>query len=279
LAKVKEFVNVRKLFKEKNPRLAKWMPGFVFSWVERLIHQKELNEALANTDHLKGVAFANHILNKLETKISIIGLANIPTNGSVVIAANHPLGGLDGMALISAAAQARPDVKFIVNDILMKLPNFEDIFVGVNKVGTTTREALQLVDKTFAGSHATLMFPAGLCSRKIDGIIQDIEWQKSFVAKAVKYNSPIVPTFISGTNSKRFYNLSNWRKKLGIKSNIEMMTLPDELFKQKGKALTIIFGQPIAPTVFNKTKKDQDWAAALRALVYKLPNDCNATLY
>jgi putative hemolysin len=265
-----EFVNVRKIFKEKNPKLSRLIPGFVYQFIERLIHQQEVNEILDEGKNITGLPFAKFTLQKMGVTVTCVGVENIPRQGGVILASNHPLGGLDGMAFLEAVSYARTDMKCIVNDILMKLPNFGDVFVPVNKVGTTTREALQLVDDTFAQEQAVLVFPAGLCSRKIKGQIVDIEWQKSFITKAVKYKRPVVPVYISGQNSNRFYRISKWRKFFGIKANLEMMTLADEMFKQKGKTLTIYFGEPIDYTTFTKDVKDVTWAQYVRAYVYEL---------
>jgi putative hemolysin len=244
----KEFINVRNIFKNKSPKLAKYMPGFVFRFFEKLIHQTEVNDTISSGEGLNGIQFAIHCLKRMGVTVSCTGIQNIPTKGGVIMSSNHPLGGMDGMAFLEAVAHARTDMKCIVNDILMSLPNFEDVFVPVNKVGATTREALQLVDDTFAKDEAVLVFPAGLCSRKIGNVIADMEWQKSFITKAVKYKRPLVPVYMSGNNSPRFYRISKWRKFFGIKANLEMLTLVDEMFKQKGKTLQVIFGQPIPYT-------------------------------
>jgi putative hemolysin len=266
-----EFINIRKIFSEKSPKLAKFMPGFVYRFLENLVHQKEINNTIATGENLNGIDFAKHTLKKMGVTIVCKGLENIPKTGGVILSSNHPLGGMDGMAFLEAVAHVRQDMKCIVNDILMKLPHFEDVFVPVNKVGTTTREALQLVDNTFAVDQAVLVFPAGLCSRKINGEIVDIEWQKSFITKAIKYKRNIVPVHMTGYNSKRFYVISKWRKFFGIKANLEMMTLADEMFKQKGNTLHITFGKPIECALFTKEKKDADWAQDVRNFVYLLP--------
>jgi putative hemolysin len=266
----KQFINVRNLFIDKNPKLAKYLPGFVFSFFERLIHQNEVNHIIETGQGMDGISFAQHTLNKMGVNVTCTGLENLPATGGVILASNHPLGGLDGIAFLVAVAKVRPDMKCIVNDILMKLPNFTDVFVPVNKIGATAREALQLVDETFAKPEAILVFPAGLCSRKINGQIVDIEWQKSFITKAVKYNKNVVPVYMLGQNSKRFYRISKWRKFFGIKANLEMLTLADEMFRQKGKTLVINFGQAISYKTFDKTKKDADWAQDVRAFVYHI---------
>jgi len=98
---------------------------------------------------------------------------------------------------------------------------------------------------------------------------------KSFIAKAVQHKRDIVPVFIDGTNSKFFYNLSNIRTRLGVKANLEMFYLPDEMFKQKGKTITLTFGKPIPYSVFDKSFSPVEWAQKVKEHVYKLTNDQN----
>lgn len=265
-----KFIDIDKVFKDKNPGLYKWIPGFVMRFLKKLIHQEEINDALITGKDKHDAAFAEHCLNYLGAKVSSTGLNQIPKETGVVVASNHPLGGLDGIALIAETAKARDDVKFPVNDILTRLPNFEGVFIPVNKHGNNTRGNLEKIEKIYADKNCVLIFPAGLCSRKIDGIIQDLEWQKSFVSKAIKYQLPIIPTYIKGKNSNRFYNISNWRKALGIKANIEMILLPDEMFKQKGKHIHITYGPQINPSVFDKTYSINGWAQLLKSYIYKL---------
>jgi putative hemolysin len=176
------------------------------------------------------------------------------------------------MALIKAVSKKRKDIKFIVNDILLKLTNYSGIFVGVNKLGNTPKNALIEVEKVFASDNVILFFPAGLVSRKqkIKGqwVIQDLTWNKTFVQKAIQYSKPIIPTFIEGKNSSFFYNFSYWRKKLGIKANLEMLFLPDEMFKQKHQTINIYFGKPIYPSILNNSKNYTEWANIIKEYVY-----------
>lgn len=215
-----------------------------------------------------GLEHNTEILKYLGVKVESFHADRIPIKESVIIIANHPLGGLDGMALIKTVGEVREDVRFIVNDILKNLKNFGDIFVGVNKVGGTSRTALQTIEEVYSSGAAILIFPAGLVSRKQDDDIKDLEWNKSFISKALKYNKPILPVFIEGNNSKFFYNFAKWRKRLGIKANLEMLLLPDEMFKQKNKAIKVHFGFPISPEILSKNKSQREWANELKEYVY-----------
>jgi putative hemolysin len=253
----------------KNPRLRKWLPGFIQRYIKRIVHEQDINGVMARIGHLKGMAFLEALLTKeLHTNIVLKGAENIPTEGGCIIASNHPLGGLDGLALMYAVGQVRTDFQFLVNDILLNIKNLEQFFIPVNKVGDNPRAATRLIEETYAKEIPILVFPAGLVSRKQPQGIEDLEWKKSFIAKAVRYNKPILPTYIDGRNSNWFYNLSNFRRKLGVKANLEMFYLADELFKQRNQTITITFGAAIQPTHFDKSKSHQDWATELRTLVY-----------
>jgi putative hemolysin len=271
-------IDVEKVFSDKNPGLARLIPGFVFRWLKRIIHQEEINNGLRIGMGKKDIEFAEFSMDYLQAKVSSVGLERIPASGGVIIAANHPLGGLDGIALVKEVGRVRSDVRFVVNDILTRLPNFENVFVGVNKHGANARASLEAIDKAYSGGFAVLVFPAGLCSRKQDdGSIKDLVWQKSFLTRAIKNQLPLVPTFVEGKNSSWFYNLSRWRKKLGIKANIEMLYLPDEMFRQRGQMIRIHFGRPIPPEVWDKSRKPEEWAALLRDFIYFLPEKPDLT--
>jgi putative hemolysin len=98
----------------------------------------------------------------------------------------------------------------------------------------------------------------------------DLQWKKTFITKARKYKRDIIPVYISGRNSGFFYNLASWRRKLGIRANIEMLYLVDEMAKQKGKSIKISFGQPIPYTTFDRSKTDVQWAEYVKNKVYSI---------
>jgi putative hemolysin len=164
-------------------------------------------------------------------------------------------------------------VKLLVNDILLNIKPLQGIFLGVNKHGANAKKSLLQVERQFASDAATLIFPAGLVSRKLSGKIMDLKWHKSFITKSVKYQSDILPTFIEGQNSSRFYNIAKWRKRLGIKLNIEMLLLPSEMFRQKGKIITIHFGKPIPAYLIKNIGEHHRIAEAMRHFVYQIKDN------
>ncbi len=259
-------INIEKVFREKG---GKFLPGFVFSYLRKKIHEKEINAFLYDNRHLVGVPFVDMLIREFGAKIEVNGLENLPEKGRALVAANHPLGGLDGVALMHVVGRKRKDFLFPVNDILLFLPTLKPLFIPINKHGSN-QENLQILDNAFSSENLILYFPAGLVSRKQNGRIEDLEWKKTFIAKSVKYKRNVIPTFIDGANSNFFYNLALYRKKLGIKANIEMLYLPDEMFKQYNKTIRITFGKPIPWETFDKRHNYGEWAQRVKRYVYSM---------
>ena len=266
-------IYIEQVFKNKNPRVARMIPGFVYSVLKRLIHQDGINEFIEKYGDRKGLDFADGMMEYLRVTYDVRGEENLPPpEGRYIFASNHPLGGPDGVILISFLGKRYPDLKFPVNDLLLNLKNLNNIFLPVNKHGAMAREAAAAIEEAYASSCQMIMFPAGLCSRKIKGKICDLTWQKSFVTKAVQYQRDIVPIFFSGKNSDFFYNLANFRKRIHLKANLEMLWLPDETFKKIGQHFTLYIGKPIPWQSLDKSRKPLEWAAEIKRQVYELPN-------
>lgn len=263
-------IDVDKVIRSKNPKLEKMLPGFIKRYLKKTLHQEEMNSFLERNKDRKNLDFVNQVLKEFGAHIKVKGEENIPLTGGCIFAANHPLGGLDGLAFMSVVGERRPDIKFVVNDILMNLGNIKDLFVPVNKLGRNTPETFEKIEQIYKSDNAVLIFPAGLVSRKQEKGIQDLQWKKSFITLAKKYHRNIIPVFIEGRNSKFFYELAYWRKKAGIKANLEMFYLVDEMYKQKNKTITLTFGQPIAYTVFDDTKTDGEWADKMKEYLYAM---------
>ena len=269
---MEKFVDIEKLIEEKNPKLAKWLPGFVVRYLKRTIHEDETNAFMAKTQDYDTYEFVAEVIDYLKIKVNIKGLENIPKEEGAILVANHPLGGMDAISILHEIKHLRTDVKFIVNDILLHLKNLESIFVGVNKHGVNTKESLRAVDELFATNNLVFLFPAGLVSRKSKGKIEDLEWKKTFVTRARKYSKDVIPIYIEGSLGNFFYRLSNFRSKIGIKANIEMLYLVDELYKQRNKTIDIIIGDRIPASTFDRSKKDIEWAAWTKEKAYALKN-------
>ncbi len=264
----KKFIDIEKILGEKVPSVKKWLPKFVINWIKRILHEADINRTMVCLEGLQGLEFNKKGLEILGLTIKSTNTHYVPKTGGVIVAANHPLGGLDGMALIDSVGSLRPDVKFFVNDVLKNIKNYEGVFVGVNKIGSSSTTSLRVMENIFKSEEAILFFPAGLVSRKQKGLIRDLEWKKSFVTQAIDHNQKIVPVFIEGENSKFFYRFANFRKFIGIKANIEMLFLPDEMFRQKGQTVTIHFGKCFESTVLDNSRSHRAWAATIKEYIY-----------
>jgi putative hemolysin len=272
----KKFVDIDKIIDERAKSVPNFLRRMIASYLKRIAHQDEVNDALFRyKDRYEG-DFADAAFEEFSPELEVVGLENVPVSGGCIIAANHPLGGLDGIVMMHVIGGQkkgiRKDIRFIVNDLLMHLKNFGSYFIPVNKLGTNNSEYLQNVEKVYASDTCILIFPAGLCSRKQEQGIMDLEWKKSFITKAVKYQKDIIPCYIEGKNSNWFYNLAKIRAKLNIKFNIEMMYLADEMYRQRGKKIKFIFGKPIPWQSFDKSKNPTQWAELMKQHVYAMGN-------
>ena len=265
-------VDVAEIIRAKSPRLAKKMPRFVVNLLRRLVHEKDVNEILAKANGATGIDFVNIGVESLELKRQVSGMENIPSEGRFIFVANHPLGGLESLMMMKTINEKYSDFMFVVNDFLMALEPLRPIFIPINKVGKQSRTNAEQLNELYASDKQVLYFPAGLCSRKIKGKIVDLPWQKNFIVKAVEYQRDIIPIYIGGKNSNFFYRLANWRKRLKIKFNIEMLFLVDEMFKQRGQTITLTIGKPISYATFDKSKTPMEWAEWVKTETYKMNN-------
>jgi len=264
-------VNVRAVIQSKSRALERYLPDFVIRYLERILHQDEINYLITTYGHLSGVQMAAAIYRHFKIQITVHGLEQIPTEGRYIFVSNHPLGGLDGAMLIKVVGERFTQVKFMVNDLLLFLKPFADVFVPVNKHGRQKQEYAKQIDDAYHSAAQILYFPAGLCSRKIKGKIVDPPWKRNVLHKAIKYQRDIVPVFFSGQNSNFFYRLANIRKHLRIPFNLEMLYLSDEAFSQKGASFDVYFGKPISYQSFTQDKSADQWLQEVRNQVYALP--------
>lgn len=262
-------IYIKKVFEQKNQKLAKIIPNFIFNYLKRVIHQDDINEFIKLHGNKEGIEFADGFLDFANISYEVKGIENLPKEGKYIFASNHPLGGPDGVILISFLGK-KYNIKFPVNDILLNIKNLSSVFLPINKHGSQAKQAAIELNNAFESDNQIIIFPAGLVSRKQKGVIKDLEWKKTFINKAIRYQRDVIPMHISGRNSNFFYNLANLRKFLKVKSNIEMLYLPDELYKHKGNKFTITIGEPISYKKFDKSKTQAEWAHHVKDIVYSL---------
>jgi len=264
-------IDIEKIVASKDEKLLKRLPNFIISYLKRIVHQKELNEFILKNQDKSPIEFIDAGLELFQVGIKTRGIDNLPENPKVIVVANHPLGGLDGVSLTKIIAEnLDKEVKVTANDLLMNLKAMQPSFIGVNKHGTNVKSYIAEMHRSFESTHPIIFFPAGLISRRIKGKIIDLDWKRTFIKKAVEYQRDVVPVHISGRVSGFFYRLANFRKFLGLKQNIEMLYLPNELFKQKNEKLIISIGKPISWKTFTSDKKPEEWAQKVKDMVYLL---------
>jgi putative hemolysin len=264
-------INIREIFHQKSPRLARLIPGFIFTLIHRIMRLDFMNSFIIKYGHLSGMNFVNASVKDFEISEQVFGEEHIPVSGSYIFVGNHPLGGFDSLLFMKNVYDRLGNFKFLVNDVLMSIRPLRPLFVPVNHHGSNSREAAQIMKETYLSGEQILIFPSGLASRKIKGKIEDLPWHKHFITKSLEYKRDVIPVFISGRNSNRFYFVAKWRNLLGIKWNLEMFLLPDETYRHRKKKINIYFGAPIPYTTFNKSKSPLQWAEYVKNKVYELP--------
>ncbi|MDE7347124.1 MAG: 1-acyl-sn-glycerol-3-phosphate acyltransferase [Muribaculaceae bacterium] len=269
-------LDIEGILKKRIPlRKQKYIPRFLYVALARLIHQDELNEILRISYPSQGSEFSSKVLKHLAIDVEVDGAENLPSpEHRVVFASNHPLGGLDGIALIAVLGQRYGDenIRFLVNDLLMNVEPLSTVFLPINKYGSQARAAAEAINAEYASDRQIVIFPAGLVSRlQPGGEISDLKWQKAFVQKAIENERDIIPVRFVAMNRKRFYRLAKWRKKLGIKVNIEQATLPAELCASRGKKFRIIIGKPLSFSELKQSGKSfPHLATDIHDLIYTL---------
>ena len=265
-------IDIDRILREKAPSKAKYVPGFVVSYLKHIVHQEELNEFLRRSHGKMGVEFLEACMEFLDAHLDVHGQENLPDDGRLcTFVSNHPLGGQDGISLgyiLGKHYDGR--VKYLVNDLLMNLQGLAPLCIPINKTGRQAKDFPLQVEAGFASDNHIIMFPAGLCSRRQQGVIKDLEWKKTFVVKSVQHQRDVVPIHFEGRNSDFFYNLANLCKTLGIKFNISMLYLADEMLKNRHKTFRVTIGKPIPWQTFDRSRSAAEWAQYVKDVVYTL---------
>lgn len=268
-------IDIDEIVRAKMGKKARYVPRPLINYLKRIVHQDEINGFLESVGEIQGVPWIERVLDFLDVKVEVVGRENLPddTDGRrFTFVSNHPLGGADGIALgyiLGERYQGR--IKYLVNDLLMNLHGLAPLCVPINKTGKQSRDFPRLVKAVFESDDHVIVFPAGLCSRRENGVIHDIPWNKTFVTKSVETRRDVIPVHFSGRNSDRFYRLAGLCKRLGLKVNIAMLYLADEMFLNRHKTFTVHIGQPIPWQTFDQSRKPADWAVRVEELVYQLP--------
>lgn len=264
MTEMKGLIDVENLLKTNLPATYKVLPHFIVNYIKKIIRQDDLNDFIFRHRDVQGNDFVTEIIKDFNVNIKFAGIENIHQKGNYVFASNHPLGGLDGVSLLNVICHFFGEVKAIVNELLLYVDGLKPVVTGVNVFGKFKKSQIQEIDNLYKSDKNILVFPSGEVSRFHKGKIQDNQWQKSFLTKAIEYQRDIVPVYTDAQNSKLFYNIGRLRKIIGLKANLELFLLPSELYKFKGKEIKFYFGKPIPYSIFKKEQSMQFWVDYIR---------------
>ena len=167
---IQKTIDIDKVLRDKMGDKAKWVPKPAVSWLKKTIHQDRVNAFLWESRELKGTPWLKACVDYLEMTLQLEGLENLPDKNDgklYTFVSNHPLGGIDGVALGSIIGEHYDgNFRYLVNDLLMNLPGLAPVCIPINKTGKQSRDFPAMVEAGFKSDHHMLMFPAGLCSRK-----------------------------------------------------------------------------------------------------------------
>ena len=257
------------------PKLLKKLPRFAVNFFKRRIHQDEINDCIMKAEHYCGAGFFDEALKYVGITYRMRGIENLDMSKKYVFACNHPLGGPEALIIGSLFRQIYGDgFKVPSNQLLMNMKPLKEFFVPVNVISSKqSRDLGAKIAEMFSSDKQVLVFPAGLCARKIKGKVTEMPWKKMFVTQSRKYEKDIVPLHISGFNSKRFFFFSWLSRILKLKFNLGMIFLVDELFNKKGQEFVITIGKSVSYTALDKSKTDLEWAAEIKNKVEELSKD------
>ena len=266
-------IDIDVILRDKLGAKARFVPRFMVSWLKRIIHQDQVNAYLWESRHLVGTEWLEECVRYLDATLDVVGAENLPPKDDgrlYIFVSNHPLGGEDGVAL-GAIIGRHYDGRFryLVNDLLMNLPGLAPVCIPINKTGKQGRDFPKMVETGFQSDNHMLMFPAGLCSRRKNGVIRDIPWKKTFITKSVEYQRDVVPIHFGGQNSDFFYRLANFSDRC-LPFNLAMLFLVDEMYKNVHKTFRVAIGKPIPWQTFDKSRKPAEWAQWVQDKVYEL---------
>lgn len=241
-----EPLSLKDLLNSRNPRLLARVPAFArpgfLRLGEWLLHLDDVRAFFRDHGGVHGVELLDEIFEWLEVShsLSLRDRQKIPSEGRLVVVANHPLGGLDGLALLRAVREIRPDVRVVANDLLCSLPGLSEFFLPYDIFsGKPQKERLEAIGRALENDEAVIFFPAAVVARMTWRGVREGNWQSGAVRFATKYSAPVLPVFIQAGNSRLFNGVSLFSRLFS------MLLLPHELFNKQGRTLLMKVGDPV----------------------------------
>lgn len=265
-----KYIDIEKSIRERKSGILLLLPWFIIKILEKIVYQDGMNYILNKYSDTVGKEFLVKVIEELNLTLEIEGLENLPEHKKCFFVANHPFGIIDGLVLTHIVSDKYGELKAIANDAFMYVPQLRPFVAAVNVFDGSSKEYLHQLEETYRQDIPITHFPAGIVSRRLNGKIQDLPWQKSFISKSISSQRDIVPMHFHGTNSKLFYFIHSTRTFFGINLNIELMLLPREMFNKRNKTIRVTIGKPIPYQTFNKSLSNFEWAQKVRAQVYDL---------
>lgn len=265
-------ISIQSIIEEQNPSFKNnnsslFKKGLI-RLLERILYIKEINKVVQQNNSVRNFEFIDEVFDHLNFSFSISNkdMKKIPSEGRLIIAANHPIGSLDSLALLKAVSEIRTDVKIIANQILTKFENIKDLLLPYQLDSLKIqRQNILSIQEALQNEMAVIIFPAAEVSRLKLLKVLDSKWHKGAVYFSKKYEAPILPVYINAKNSLLFYTVSALNKK------VSTILLAHELFNKKNKTIDIKIGDPIPAKAFTSTYiNDQTQIKLLKKHVYSL---------
>ncbi len=245
-----------------------------YSWLEKIFNKflnfNQVNRFLSRTQNWSGIEFIEELFDYIDFSFTTThkDKQKIPSEGRLIVVANHPLGGLDALSLICSINEVRQDIKILANEMLTNIEQLNELIIPVDVFSKNLKKSsLVAIHNAMVEEKVLIIFPAGEVSRLRSGKVMDGDWSKSTISIAKKYGAPILPVFIKAQNSYFFYIISKVNKKLST------ALLPREIFKKAGERISIKIGDIIPSVAISNYMKDKLLIKLLKKHVYRIAKD------
>ena len=268
-------IQVEAMLQQKLPQLQQhpWLHKPTVALLRSVLCERQISEFAAQYPQLHGLEFVEHVLDFFNFTYTARDAEkdNIASQGRLIIVANHPIGSLDGLALLKLISEIRSDVKVLANDMLMAVKPLQELLIPVAVFGKQgERASYRAMQEHLEADGALIIFPAGEVSRLSPVGVRDGKWYSGFVRLAQRTQTAILPVFVGAHNSALFYGASMLYKPLGT------LLLVQEMFKQQQRHIKFRIGEVIPASALQHAEKQasvHDIAAVVRKHLYRIGHD------